>query len=639
VPTNSLGLAIPTLKVATKQSFNPAPKKVSAWIGQLPMTNIGATAREVFSAITEMNRLQMPPITRIKAIEVLRPTVRYIVNNLEKHYIGVPFPLSEKAGKVAHLCQKLDSEMAITYKIVIEHLLHDKGIKFDKKLMVVAIHRCAIYLGRVIYQCALVYEPTPRNTWKEMHRIYLFSEKHTLHQVPVKDDESEDAQPHALEESYKRLLLLALIDPHHLRQTETQEACKVFEQCAVKTQLVEVTEISKNAQKFFLNLWADGPPSAQLPEGNLQLTRGVDVRGVLQALKSSLDEVSQSKQTLMNSQARKELLTRIIKQLTDSKARSFPRTTANYTFKTTLNLSQTHDYLVTTELLNKPADKKEVVTEKASGKRHPITGDLIGADPFAADPFPDAQEDDWFDQTFKRQSKTPKSVFEDVSLSDLSMLPKDELFGAVASDNLFLQPKKVEAPPKKPVQKPAEVKADKTQKNPLFVCSVLNESSGGYCFAWSGPSPNTKVGELVGVVDEEDPMHLRIGVVRWIKHPPGEALQFGVEMIAPSALHASISQQNKNESKSLLLPEIEMVGEAASLLTGAMQYRPNMVLDVHTDETNMKIKLAEEVESTNAFTRFHFVILESDANTPKEDVDSHALDEPDDDLDSLWSML
>ncbi|MBT5229915.1 MAG: hypothetical protein HOM11_06515 [Methylococcales bacterium] len=616
--SNSLGLLIPNLTLPTKQSFNTAPRKVSAWIQSLPVTNIGNTARDVFSAVTEMNQLDIPPINRVKAIELFRPTINYIIDNLEKHYLNVPFPLSVKARKVAHLCQKLNAEMSVSYKIVIEQLLQEKGDKFDKKMMAICLHRCTHYLGRVVYQGALVYEPTPDNTWKELHRIYLFAEQYRLHALPVKDPEDKSKAPSSLEEIYKRLLMLSLIDPHHLRQRETQEACQLFEQWSSKAHLVPITEQNKTHEKYFINLWSDQPPSQTLMEGNLQLVRGIDISSVIQHLQAHLNDSHDnsglsSAKVAINQLTQRSLFQSLINALTSSKNRAFPRKEGAGLFNLTLNIQHAHDYL-------------------ASKEDNPINSN---GEPLEFDnPFGNelADDEDWFDKKFQKKVEVEEhSRLDDITLSGLSMMPKDDLLGVGtginATDNPFLNPDATSAIKK--VEK-------KVEDKPLYQCTTINESAGGYCFTWSSNSPSTQIGELVGIVTENDQKVLRIGIVRWIKHPIGQELQFGVEMIAPSAIKAVTNKQNQTQNdKSLLLPEIKVINQEATLLTQAMQYKPGTVLTINTETSNMKVKIKAETESTSAFTRYRFDVLESDTATNN----INSADDKDEDLDSLWSML
>jgi cyclic-di-GMP-binding protein len=622
VPSNnSLGLSIPSLHAVKDGSFETNPKKVADWISNLPMTNLGEMARDVFSALTEINQLDIPIMTRFKVIELFRKCVSYMLNNLEKHFIGTPFPLPDKARKVAHLCRKLDMEMATTYKIIIEQLLSQQGEKLDKKLMIMATHRCMRYLGRIIYQSVIVYEPSPKDTWKEMHRIYLFAEKSKLHTVGINEPENKSNPVTSIEEIYKRILLLTMINPNHLRQQETQQACQFIEKWGKNTHILEVNNQSQATHQFFVNLLTDMPVITQLPQSNQQWVRAIDVRAVVQQLKveahtniASTEEISHAGH-LLNLRAKKELLNKLITTLSSSKKRDFARKESLQSFHSVIGLIQAYD------ILDEAHEREKILREAA--KQSNVT------DPFATN----NNSEDWFDQTYAKKIDAPANPFDDISLSELSIMPKDGFF----VDDLPSQQENIFLNGNKPKQQNAVVPENKVI--PLQ-CDAVNESAGGYCFKWSeGSSAGTKIGELIVIMPIDQPLALRVGVIRWIKHPIGKPLQFGVEMIAPSATEAKVrSSGNQTQSKGLLLPAIPVAKQKASILVSTMQFETNQKLVVITKQEEMQIQLEKSIESTSAFNRFEYAVTETTRKNTDSTAQENNTDE-EDDLDSLWSML
>ena len=168
----SLGLAVPEQAPPPVESFLLDPRETANWIAGLPMANIGETARQIYSALIEFNRYQFPEMVRAKIVEQFRSPVQYICHNLRRHYLDMGFPLSAKAWKTASLSRELNTELAISYKIIIEQMLAGDASRFDRKLLVIALHRALYYLGRVLLQTLLVYAPWPPNLWKEITHGY-----------------------------------------------------------------------------------------------------------------------------------------------------------------------------------------------------------------------------------------------------------------------------------------------------------------------------------------------------------------------------------------------------------------------------------------------------------------------------------
>ncbi len=163
---HTLALRIPERSAASVDTFLSKPKEVEEWVKRLPMANVGETSRQVFKTLVEFNRLEISSPTRIKVAELFRQPVSYISNNLRKYYFDVSFPLSAKNRKIAVLSRELYSELAITYKIFIEHTISGKSKKFDKKLLIISIHRVIHYLSLTLFQSVIIYDPYPKQIWQ-----------------------------------------------------------------------------------------------------------------------------------------------------------------------------------------------------------------------------------------------------------------------------------------------------------------------------------------------------------------------------------------------------------------------------------------------------------------------------------------
>ncbi|MES9979937.1 MAG: hypothetical protein ABW107_14435, partial [Candidatus Thiodiazotropha sp. 6PLUC5] len=116
---NPIGLRIPEQSSPSGEPFYLSDKKVTAWAKELPMANVGETSRQIFQTLRAFNRTSLPAKQRLLSIEGFREPLDYVATNLNKHYLGTRFPLSEKSHKIANLNRELHSGMATAYKAVI----------------------------------------------------------------------------------------------------------------------------------------------------------------------------------------------------------------------------------------------------------------------------------------------------------------------------------------------------------------------------------------------------------------------------------------------------------------------------------------------------------------------------------------
>ena len=115
------------LRVTTpdKQSLsfcNASPRDLKTWIAGLPKANIGETARQLYQALVELNQLLTPADNRLQLLELLRPEVHFVCQQLERHFLNQAIVLDERPRKVANLCQALQNHLAIGYKLIVTRL-------------------------------------------------------------------------------------------------------------------------------------------------------------------------------------------------------------------------------------------------------------------------------------------------------------------------------------------------------------------------------------------------------------------------------------------------------------------------------------------------------------------------------------
>lgn len=252
--TNSrplLGLQIPQQSAAKADNLLLDPKETEAWFESLPMANIGETARRIYNTLVEFNRIEIPDLLRAKTVEKFRPPVEYITSNLQKHYIDVGLPLSTKGAKTAALARELQKELATSYKIIIERMISGSSSGFDRRLLIIALHRALHYLGQTMLQHALVYSGWPEGMWREINSIYAYASQNNIHRTPVKaDDGRQKNASTSIEELFKALMLfasstlIAYVRAMHACCSHTWTTGRVTRRSSTKTMVEPASDVS-----------------------------------------------------------------------------------------------------------------------------------------------------------------------------------------------------------------------------------------------------------------------------------------------------------------------------------------------------------------------------------------------------------
>ncbi len=571
------------LKLTTPEpklgSGNPRlldPKEMKEWISTLPMANIGETSKQIFKALVEFNRLNETSIDRATTIDLFRQPVDYITENLKKYYIDLPFPLSAKNQKIAVLCRELQVELANGFKIIINSMLYSSKNKLDNKLLVIAIHQAILYLSRVLYYSAVVYNSPPANTWREIYQLFLYADRQDLADIKVIETSGDKDVTSTIREVYKRVILIGISSPYSLRQREFEYLYDRVAQWAPYLELATVSHHKDTATIFVAERNSDRPPChAYLHTGTeARRYQTIDtsrlVSHLQKELKQLVDSDKQRGTETTKEQLSKPLLRKLIQSLGSTPNRQFTRTSLNFELDTAIGLSSI--YSLIQQRSAKPEEKKVVNNSKPRARSlvYPRIGDEL-----------------------------------ELSIAPLDQPYEYALVNLDEAEGIWLQDE---------IKKPAPKEPQDENQN-IFSCKTFNESAGGYCLTWTGDKvPHIRVGELIGIQSSRNPSKFSVGVTRWMKSMPTVGLQVGIEMIALNTKTASVQHLNSPNGKNhnteaLLLPGQTVSEQPNSLIVHALPYRVNDTVLIERKQAKREVRLTRLLESTGAFSRFQYTRL------------------------------
>ncbi|HPE61714.1 MAG TPA: hypothetical protein PLB10_15385 [Thiolinea sp.] len=189
--------------------------RAKAWIDSLSVTDFGESTRRLFYGLVDFNRRVMPPLSRIRIGEKLKPTLDVLIQNLQRHLAYRAFPLPDRGQRIFNLNQSLLLEFAGLYQLAaLDMLTRDQG---SKRALQISIYRVIDYLGRYLLSSYSVYQRTRETVWHDIHHMFLLACEHNLEAAKFSGGE-EDAR--SIEARYVQINLLSLFRPYSLRQEE-----------------------------------------------------------------------------------------------------------------------------------------------------------------------------------------------------------------------------------------------------------------------------------------------------------------------------------------------------------------------------------------------------------------------------------
>lgn len=599
---------IATRKAPTKNSFDTRPAQLEAWVGDLPLANIGETSRRLFGALVETNALDIPADQRFHMLELCCVPIRHVCTAMKIHFVGKPFPLSDKARQIIKLSQELMTQMALGYCIVVDDSDDKRGLLRDNKTSVIATYRALTYLGQTLLRAYQVYAPYPADVWRHVHQLYRHAEAKGLAETVVTDNRVDDGCEGSIENAYKRILLLALACPYRLRQGEVEQVyawlCG-WSQYASLNQLVETH--NPNGQ-FMVNLETDDPPTylvlreTQDHQSACRLLNAARLADIMREASVRLRSEKATKLQAIN----EHVLRRLMLAWGVMPKRRFSRSQKHSTAVVAMGLKTAH-YFVSGE-----------VAFEGNENGNGTAPTFDGVARFAAH------------ETAAQQGRLP-------DLWELSGTHPLRDTHPSAFAHQYIDFARDQHKPAEPTAKPRLGPNYQTQ-----LWKMVNVSAGGYRLLWdSSECSQAQVGELLGIREDNDPdcFHLSLGVVRWMKQSSEMGLELGVEMLSPGAVAVGTKMHKLNSGsdnmRSLLLPASKAIGQPATLLTPALAYHVGDIVMVNSHGKEARVELTKLMENTGTFAQYQFRPLDSQSST----VQNTATQSTDEKFSDLWNQL
>jgi hypothetical protein len=581
------------------------PKKLKAWVDELPLVNMGETSRQLYQFIQELNRLQIGTPQRLQLLEVVRPVIEHVCSSLGKHYLNQSLVLPEKARRVASLAQALQNHLAGGYKMVAVRQLKRLRERDGKANLALAIHRAMTALTETLVRSYQLYFPTPRHLWLEMHQLYLLAEMHGVQDMEVADAEFRDIESSSVADAYARVLLLATAKPNQLRQ---QEIAVLYRATEEWSGYVEIKHAWDEDDLFVFDLQQDRAPTYRTHVSVAGAeSRYIDSRLLI----GKLGQVAAGT-TPEGFHVPKGINDNLLAHLQQAwgalTERSFKRVGQTGDVDLSLGLNALHLHL---------AGGMEF-ERVLKGDRLEVLADGAGENPFlinkqaGGSPRPGMQDDDAWSRAFDGGSHRMSN--------DLAVDTID--FSHITS-----------------AMKQAAEQNQSTAKLEHLSCQKVNASPGGYCLQWQGEAPaQMRTGEILGV-REIGQNEWAIGVVRWVKQLAQQGAQFGVELLAPRAMPVGARVIRKTGDagtfmRALVLPALHAIGQPATLLVPSVGFQSGAKVEMAVAGESQRIVLGRKVNSTASFGQYEY--RQGQGGTAAPDAEER---EGGEDFDSIWSSL
>lgn len=276
-----LGFTIPVQSLSSSHEVKMTPDDIMVWRNHLPMADLGTTAKKVYHAISDCNKVNLGLKERFEILELLRTPVQFISQSLRKHYMNQSSSLTKQQLTIANLAETLQLEMAMGYKLIVEQLENNTNTELRNTILPIALQRIIHYFTHILIRGYQLYTLAPKGVWKELHLVYRHAEKnHLLKQNNLQDD-------------YKRILLLAATYPYQWRQNEQDLLYSATESWITFANLRDARPDKSKPGLLAIDLNEDKPPMSPF-RGQIAMTstcQSLDLEPLLEHIKQLLKTI------------------------------------------------------------------------------------------------------------------------------------------------------------------------------------------------------------------------------------------------------------------------------------------------------------------------------------------------------------
>lgn len=585
-------LKVPRQELDRSSYFDCEEQAVSQWIADLPIANRGKTTRQLYLALTELNRVRMLPSTRLAILDKLRTPIYYVSRGLSKHYLNQPIILPDQSRKVAELAHTLHLQLATGYTIVATHTAAlGKRAKLSKPGTVIAtaLHRAITDHSLNILRHYQLYQSINSGVWHNLHQFYNLARHHQVQLKTIVDPEYGSS---TIENNYIRAMLLGCSKPNQLRQEDVTHFFIPMVHWADLCRL----QPAVNGGLFAIDPDSDQPPvyrelcEAEVPTAWLSLNTEKMIEHLNQLQDNNSPDTIKIEDNGFS--ISRDLLSHLALSWGSLSKRTFTRLKEHDSLDICIGISATHHFA-----------SGEISFEALVEKRGAKTFSMQHENPFIkTQSHPHRQKDVWsspYEANVGQTSVPLESV-------DFSMRKN-------------------------------ETRAKQKSKYRRHHVPVVNSSAHGYCINWPEDAEALiKTGEVVGIRDPRT-HNWSIAAIRWVSQEDDQT-RIGLELISPTvtAYGARIVHKTGGPNeymRVLVLPELPSENQPITLLTPRMPFRSGQKVILNQRANELLVQLGEKLNTAGAYNQFEFRRVKGLISPDSDD------GKPTDDFDALWKNL
>jgi len=624
-------LNIPELQPPSRDIFNIHSQALRTWIKDLPQGDAGESARRLFYAMKEINQYQYSNRDRWRAMEMLSPYIDTMTSDLDRRFKNQNLPMAEKNLKIAELCIELNRQLAVGYEILLDELWIKKLTVININNTVSIVYRALLYLYRVLVYSYEIYNDPPQYTWQHIHQLYLYAEDNQLTDTVPRDIVVSSSMPRVtIGRLYLRIVLLGLVSPFRLRQSDTNKIINALNEWSQFCKILPANQFTESTGQVLLKQNSDHAPGYYFSDKTINhvFTRTLDTSALIKHITDlAINHPMRIEQNAQIYDLPAEVIKLLILTWSGRSHRLFSRATKQNELTVSIGVNATHF------MVHRLQNLFPSVIETG------VYASLLKS-----------QAGGYF------QKYAELSTKDNINLNAESHFESAPVFGMSGIENAVADVWDDDYASKTIGygynlqiwhQGKENIAPKNVQDYQAMHCDNMNESANGYCLFSdlqheSNPT-KVQIGELIGIYNDKVELKhdaIDFGIIRRLKNT-AKGVELGIQKLSPHADAVAVCLFHKRNfvqpkfQRALLLPELKPLDRPYALVINK-SFKTGDELLMTKLGFNIKIELTKVIETTAEFNLFGFdvkTILGLDADPPL------AQSEQGDKFDTVWTLI
>jgi len=183
------------------------------WLARLPLSNPAQTQAEILAQINLLNRHTVAPFERLRILDALRESTRFVIAQSSRRFVGHPLPLTASEQAAFDANRLLLQAEAAGYQLCVDACLAgerciggEAATVSERALSTLAIEQFEHYRAA---------REVPPDFWRRLHRVFAAAERLGVSGTDV-PDRYIDKRPTSAAAVYAHVLMFHAASPYEL---------------------------------------------------------------------------------------------------------------------------------------------------------------------------------------------------------------------------------------------------------------------------------------------------------------------------------------------------------------------------------------------------------------------------------------